>query len=56
MSAGVPSDLPRYLDEIERRAIDAALVQTNGNRTAAAQRLGITFRQMRYRMQRLGIR
>ena len=32
-----------------------ALEQTGQNRTAAARRLGITFRALRYRMQRLGI-
>jgi len=53
---GVPSDLVAYLDEMEGAAIRAALVQTRHNRTAAAQLLGISFRQMRYRMQRLGLK
>lgn len=53
---GVPSDLSAYLDALERDAIRAALVRTSQNRTAAAQRLGITFRQLRYRMQRLGLK
>ena len=33
-----------------------ALARTEFNRTAAAKLLGITFRQLRYRMQRLGIK
>src|SRR3954463_6154656 len=48
--------LPDYLDSIERKAILEALGKTGFNRTAAAKLLGITFRQLRYRMQRLGIR
>ena len=53
---GIPSSLPGYLDEHERNAIRAALAKTRYNRTAAAQLLGVTFRQLRYRMQRLGIK
>jgi two-component system response regulator PilR (NtrC family) len=48
--------LPSYLDRLEREAILAALARTAFNRTAAAKLLGITFRSLRYRMQRLGIR
>jgi two-component system response regulator PilR (NtrC family) len=53
---GVPSSLPSYLDSLEREAIRRALERTRYNRTAAAQLLGITFRQLRYRMQRLAIK
>jgi len=53
---GVPSDLAAYLDQMEEAALRAALVRTRHNRTAAAQLLGISFRQMRYRMQRLGLK
>ncbi len=53
---GAPSDLGAYLDEVEAKAILAALARTRHNRTAAAQLLGISFRQMRYRMQRLGLK
>jgi two-component system response regulator PilR (NtrC family) len=53
---GVPSDLTAYLDEMEEAALRAALARTRHNRTAAAQLLGISFRQMRYRMQRLGLK
>jgi len=48
--------LPDYLDGLERKAILEALAKTGFNRTAASKLLGITFRQLRYRMQRLGIR
>ena len=50
------ASLPDYLDRLEREAILEALGKTGFNRTAAARMLGITFRQLRYRMQRLGIR
>lgn len=48
--------LQEYLDEIERGAIGGALQKTGGNRTAAARLLGITFRSLRYRMERLGMK
>src|SRR5262249_5922265 len=55
--AGPGTDsLPQYLDDLERKAILEALAKTGFNRTAAAKLLGITFRQLRYRMQRLNIR
>jgi two-component system response regulator PilR (NtrC family) len=47
--------LTDYLDRIEREAILEALGQTNFNRTAAARILGVTFRALRYRMERLSI-
>jgi two-component system response regulator PilR (NtrC family) len=50
---GLP--LQERLDAIERKAILEALEQTRYNRTAAAKVLGITFRALRYRMERLGI-
>ena len=52
---GAGETLPDYLDGLERKAILEALGKTGFNRTAAARLLGITFRQLRYRMQRLGI-
>ncbi len=48
--------LPEYLDRIEKKALLEALEQTGFNRTAAAKLLGLTFRTMRYRMERLGIK
>jgi two-component system response regulator PilR (NtrC family) len=47
--------LQEYLDQAERDAILAALNQTGNNRTAAAKLLGVTFRSLRYRLQRLNI-
>ncbi|HKA42940.1 MAG TPA: sigma-54 dependent transcriptional regulator [Burkholderiales bacterium] len=47
--------LPEYLERIEKEAILEALEKTRYNRTAAAKLLGITFRALRYRMERLGI-
>ena len=47
--------LQDYLDEVERKVIVEALQKTGFNRTAAAKLLGVTFRSLRYRMQRLEI-
>src|SRR5215831_8871063 len=54
--AGDKWPLQDYLDRVERTAINEALEKTRYNRTAAAKLLGITFRAMRYRMERLGIK
>lgn len=51
----LPSNLPDYLNQIEREIILRALAQTQFNRTQAAQLLGISFRQLRYQMQKLNI-
>ena len=45
--------LEDYLIQKERKAIVAALEKTRWNKTAAAKLLGITFRQLRYRLQKL---
>jgi two-component system response regulator PilR (NtrC family) len=47
--------LQDYLDHMERIAINEALERAGHNRTAAARSLGVTFRSLRYRLQRLGI-
>lgn len=47
--------LQDYLDQVERQAILDALQKTRFNRTAAARLLGVTFRSLRYRMDRLGL-
>ena len=47
--------LDDYLNRLERQAILDALQKTDGNRTAAARVLGVTFRSLRYRIERLGI-
>jgi len=51
---GLP--LPERLEAIERKAILEALERTRYNQTAAAKLLGISFRALRYRIQRLGIK
>jgi len=56
LPAGDKWPLQDYIDRVERAAINEALEKTRYNRTAAAKLLGITFRAMRYRMERLGIK
>ena len=51
----IPNDLQTYLDEQERQVLLKALRECDYNRTAAAARLGLNLRQMRYRIQRLGL-
>ncbi len=50
-----PNNLQDYLDKVEREALVKALEQTRHNKTAAARLLGVTFRSLRYRLERLGI-
>ncbi|WP_019572046.1 sigma-54 dependent transcriptional regulator [Thioalkalivibrio sp. ALMg3] len=52
---GAESALDDQLAAQERQAIATALQQTGGNRTAAARLLGLSFRQLRYRLKKLGI-
>ena len=47
--------LDEYLADIERTEILKALKQTNGNKTKAAKNLGISFRAMRYKLDKLEI-
>ena len=54
-AAGSKYPLQDYLDQMERAAILEALEQTRHNKTAAARVLGVTFRSLRYRLERLGI-
>jgi two-component system response regulator PilR (NtrC family) len=51
----LPSNLPDYLNQVERDIILRALQQTQFNRTQAAGLLGISLRQLRYQMQKLDI-
>ena len=44
-----------FLDDLEKQAIQDALAKTGHNKTAAARLLGVTFRSLRYRMERLGM-
>jgi two-component system, NtrC family, response regulator PilR len=53
--AAMPSDLQSHLDTQEKAILLQALTECSFNRTAAAARLGISLRQIRYRMVRLGI-
>jgi two-component system response regulator PilR (NtrC family) len=47
--------LDEYLERIERGVIEQALSKTNQNKTAAAKLLGISFRALRYKLEKLGI-
>jgi two-component system response regulator PilR (NtrC family) len=51
----LPEDLQGYLDEKERQILVRALRETGFNRTLAAKLLGLTLRQIRYRIARLKI-
>lgn len=53
--AVIPSDLQQHLDDLERQILRRALQATGFNRTAAAAQLGLSLRQMRYRIARLHI-
>jgi len=67
VSAAVPEDgegdeadssdggLDSYISNLEREAIMKALQETRYNKTAAAKKLGITFRALRYKLKKLGI-
>lgn len=48
-------NLEDFLETIERKLILQALEETRWNRTAAAQRLSLSFRSMRYRLKKLGL-
>ena len=48
-------NLEAYLENIERQLILQALEETRWNRTAAAQRLNLSFRSMRYRLKKFGL-
>ena len=51
----MPSNLEDYLDAVERDILIRALERHRFNRTAAGASLGLSLRQMRYRMARLGV-
>lgn len=50
-----PDGLDPFLVAIEKQLILQALDQTHWNRTAAARKLGITFRSLRHRLKKLGL-
>jgi len=49
------TDLGGRIDDVQRQAIVDALEKTRYNKTAAAKLLGLTFRQLRYRIKKLNI-
>ncbi|MFV8784182.1 sigma-54-dependent transcriptional regulator [Microbulbifer sp. SA54] len=49
------NSLDELLENIERQSIEDALAETGWNKTAAAEKLGITFRSLRYRLKKLGL-
>lgn len=49
------ASLDDYLADIEREILCRTLDQTQWNRTMAAKELGISFRSLRYRLQKLGL-
>ncbi len=54
-AAAADGGLDSYISNLEREAIMKALQETRYNKTAAAKKLGITFRAMRYKLKKLGI-
>jgi len=56
--SALPKDeasLDSYLENIEKSVIVDALETTRWNKTAAARKLGITFRALRYKLKKLGL-
>ena len=47
--------LDDYLGDVEKQSILQALEKTRWNKTAAARRLGISLRALRYRLEKLGL-
>jgi two-component system response regulator PilR (NtrC family) len=54
-SASGATDLGNQIESVQRQAIVEALQKARYNKTAAARLLGLTFRQLRYRIKKLGI-
>jgi len=55
LSARKNIPLDEYLATIEKAEIEEALLECNGNKTKAAKKLGISFRAMRYKLDKLEI-
>lgn len=53
--SGDEANLEHFLESIEKQAIETALEETRWNKTAAAKKLGISFRALRYRLKKLGM-
>lgn len=54
-AASANGGLDDYISNLERTAIVKALEESRYNKTAAARKLGITFRALRYKLKKLGI-
>ena len=54
-SVPIPNDLENYMQGLERNLLIKALEECNYNKTKAAEKLGISFRAMRYKLKKLGI-
>jgi two-component system, NtrC family, response regulator PilR len=52
---GEDFSLEKHLESIEIEAIEKALEETRWNKTAAAKKLGMSFRSLRYRLKKLGL-
>ncbi|MBK9428181.1 MAG: sigma-54-dependent Fis family transcriptional regulator [Gammaproteobacteria bacterium] len=48
-------NLEKYLEDIERAVLERTLLAARWNKSLAAQRLGLSFRQIRYKLKKLGI-
>ncbi|MBI2784400.1 MAG: sigma-54-dependent Fis family transcriptional regulator [Gammaproteobacteria bacterium] len=48
-------NLEKYLEDIERAVLERTLLAARWNKTLAAERLGLSFRQIRYKLKKLGI-
>jgi two-component system response regulator PilR (NtrC family) len=52
---GAGMELETYLSDVEKKVILEALEKSRWNKTAAAKMLGISFRALRYRLEKLGM-
>jgi two-component system response regulator PilR (NtrC family) len=55
LEVAVTGKLGEQVEDVQRQAITEALEKTRYNKTAAAKLLGLSFRQLRYRIKKLGI-
>lgn len=55
ITGSLDGSLDEYLEDIERNVITRVLDETRWNRTAAAKKLGVSFRSLRYRLKKLGL-
>ena len=51
----VDGDIESYIEQVEKRILNAALLKHRWNKTATAKALGLSFRSLRYRLKKLGI-